>query len=165
MNSDNLSGEHQWVTIERIFNAPVETVWKMWTDPALFQKWYGPMGMSVPVAQMDVTVGGTRKICMEMVSSEKTMQMWFIGEYKEITVPKRLVYTEAMCDAQGNILSPQSRGMPEGSPGVTEVIVELSEREGKTHMRMIHIGVPAGSGGEGGWQQAIDKMGGLLGVG
>ena len=50
----------EWVRITRVFDASVDTVWKMWTDPAMFQKWYGPMGFSVPVAEMDVTPGGTR---------------------------------------------------------------------------------------------------------
>ena len=52
------------------------------------------MGMSVPVAEMDVVVGGTRKVCMEMKTRERTMSMWFIGVYKEVSEPCRFVYTE-----------------------------------------------------------------------
>jgi len=152
----------KWVTIERDFDAPIETIWNMWTDASLFQKWYGPMGMTVPVAEMDVTVGGTRKVCMEMKSPERTMQMWFTGVYKEVTKPTRLVYTEAMCDADGNIMSPASMGMPEGTPASTDVIVELTADGDKTHMKMVHVGVPDGSPGGGGWAQAIDKMAALV---
>ena len=157
MNDDN-----KWVLIERVFDAPIKTVWKMWTDPVLFQQWYGPNGMNIPVAEMDIVVGGKRKICMEMVRSERTMTMWFSGEYREIEEPTRLVYTESMCDADGNIISPQAMGMPEGHPEVTEIIVELSESGDKTKMKMIHIGVPADSGGAGGWAQAFDKLAILL---
>lgn len=157
-----MSGDNEWVVIERIFEAPIETVWKMWTDASLFQKWYGPNGMQIPVADMDVSVGGTRKICMEMSRGDRVMTMWFKGEYKEVNAPTRLVYTESMCDAEGNILSPQSMGMPEGHPEVTEIIVELTEKSGNTHMKMVHIGVPAGSNGEGGWNQAFDKMAALV---
>lgn len=153
-----MNDEMSWVRIERHFNASVEAVWAMWTDPAKFQSWYGPMGMSVPVAEMDVAVGGTRKICMEMKSPERTMSMWFTGEYREISAPTRLVYTESMCDADGNVISPASMGMPEGTPEVTEVIVELSEVDGGTRMIMTHLGVPAGTPGEGGWMQAFDKL-------
>lgn len=153
-----MNDEMSWVRIERHFNASVEAVWAMWTDPAKFQSWYGPMGMSVPVAEMDVAVGGTRKICMEMKSPERTMSMWFTGEYREISAPTRLVYTESMCDADGNVISPSSMGMPEGTPEVTEVIVELSEVDGGTRMIMTHLGVPAGTPGEGGWMQAFDKL-------
>lgn len=158
-----MTDSQEWVKIERTFDAPIETVWSMWTDAAMFQKWYGPMGMSVPVAEMDVTVGGTRKICMEMVRPDQTMQMWFTGVYKEIDAPSRLVYTESMCDADGNIMSPESMGMPPGAPDVTEVIVDLRSDGDKTVMTMVHVGVPAGSPGAGGWNQAFDSLAEVLG--
>ena len=152
-----------WVKITRTFDAPIQAVWDMWAVPKNFQKWYGPMGFSVPVAEMDVTVGGTRKINMEMVTPDRTMSMWFTGEYKEVSAPNRLVYTEAMCDPDGNVMSPADMGMPEGTPEMTEVIVELSEEGGKTTMVMTHVGVPAGTPGEGGWNMAFDKLAGVLG--
>ncbi|MEO1638860.1 MAG: SRPBCC domain-containing protein [Pseudomonadota bacterium] len=151
-----------WVKITREFEAPIADVWAMWTDPANFQKWYGPNGFTVPTAEMDMTEGGTRKICMEMVTPDRTMTMWFTGVYKEVSAPSRLVYTESMCDADGNIIAPADMGMPEGTPDTTEVIVELSEEDGKTVMVMQHIGVPAGTPGEGGWNQAFDKLGQVL---
>lgn len=156
--------EIEWVRIERIFDAPIDTVWAMWTDPQFFQKWYGPNGMSIPTAEMDVRVGGKRKICMQMTMPERTMTMWFVGEYKEVSAPTRLVYTESMADADGNVMSPSDMGMPEGHPEVTEIIVELADEGGKTRMKMTHIGVPADSQGAGGWHQAIEKMAALLAV-
>ncbi|MCB0084547.1 MAG: SRPBCC domain-containing protein [Caldilineaceae bacterium] len=30
----------------------------MWTDPDQVKQWYGPTGFTVPVANMDVRVGG-----------------------------------------------------------------------------------------------------------
>ncbi|MEM8650499.1 MAG: SRPBCC domain-containing protein [Pseudomonadota bacterium] len=158
-----MNDQSKWVRIEREFEASIDTVWNMWTDPELFKQWYGPMGMSVPTAEMDVVVGGTRKICMEMKSPDRSMSMWFIGVYKEITPPTRLVYTESMCDADGTIISPQSMGMPEGHPDVTEVIVELEELDDRTIMTMVHVGVPEGSAGGGGWNQAFDKLAEFIG--
>lgn len=148
-----------WVKIVRAFDAPIETVWAMWTDPTLFSLWYGPNGASIPVAEMNAVPGGTRKIQMEMQTPNGTMSMWFTGEYREVTQPARLVYTESMCDAEGNLISPQSMGMPEGTPQFTEVVVELSEADGTTTMTMVHKGVPAGTPSEGGWNQAFDKLG------
>jgi len=147
-----------WVKITREFDAPIADVWAMWTEAEKFQSWYGPMGFTVPTAEMDVRVGGVRKICMEMVTPDRTMTMWFTGAYKEVTAPHRLVYTESMCDAEGNVLSPAAMGMPDGTPDTTEVIVELSEKNGTTIMTMQHVGVPAGTPGEGGWMQAFDKL-------
>lgn len=159
-----MSDEQSWVKITRTFDAPIDMVWDMWTKADLFQQWYGPNGMTVPVAEMDLTVGGTRKICMEMKMPDRTMSMWFIGVYKEINGPKRLVYTESMCDAEGTIIPPSQMGMPEGHPDVTEVIVDLSETDGKTTMTMVHVGVPDGSPGGGGWAQAFDKLATAIGT-
>ncbi|SIT83759.1 Uncharacterized conserved protein YndB, AHSA1/START domain [Yoonia rosea] len=153
----------EWIKITRTFDAPIEEVWAMWADAANFQKWYGPRGFSVPVAEMDVTVGGTRKINMEMKTPDRTMSMWFTGQYKEVSAPHKLVYTESMCDPDGNLISPSAMGMPEGTPEVTEITVELTEEDGKTLMVMTHAGIPAGTPGEGGWMQAFDKMGEVLG--
>ncbi|WP_299662583.1 SRPBCC domain-containing protein [uncultured Ruegeria sp.] len=153
-----MNEENKWVKIEREFDAPIDTIWDMWTDPALFRAWYGPRGMTVPVAEMDVVVGGTRKVCMEMTSAERPMKMWFTGVYKEVTRPHRLVYTESMCDEDGTLITPQSMGMPDDFPDITEIIVELSEVNGKTLMTMVHIGVEAGTAGAGGWNQAFDKL-------
>lgn len=157
-----MADQQEWVKIERTFEAPIDTVWDMWTDPNLFRQWYGPMGMTVPTAEMDVVIGGTRKICMEMNTPERKMSMWFTGVYKEINQPSRLVYTESMCDADGVLIPPQAMGMPEGHPDITEVIVELREADGKTTMTMVHVGVPEGSAGGGGWSQAFDKLATLL---
>ena len=153
-----MSETESWVKIQREFDAPIDVVWKMWTDPGLFSRWYGPKGMSIPVAEMDVTVGGTRKICMEMKSPDRTMSMWFTGVYKEVIPPTRLVYTESMCDSDGTLISPKDIGMPGGTPDVTEVVVELTETNGKTLMTMQHIGVPEGTAGQGGWEQAFGKL-------
>lgn len=156
-----MSDTENWVRIEREFDAPLELVWQMWTVPDLFKRWYGPNGMSVPTAEMDVTVGGTRKVCMAMETPERSMSMWFTGVYKEVTEPRRLVYTESMCDEAGNIIPPQSMGMPEGFPDITEVIIELTQVGDKTRMTMVHVGVAEGTAGAGGWNQAFDKLAAL----
>ncbi|MEM8773930.1 MAG: SRPBCC domain-containing protein [Pseudomonadota bacterium] len=153
-----MSDAKDWLEVERDFDAPIDAVWAMWTDPELFKKWYGPNGVTVPAAEMDLRVGGTRKICMEMKSPQNSFQMWFIGVYKEISVPNRLVYTESMCDEKGTLISPQSMGMPDDFPDITEVFVDLTETGAGTHMKLVHIGVKEGTAGAGGWHQAFDKM-------
>ncbi|MEM8654257.1 MAG: SRPBCC domain-containing protein [Pseudomonadota bacterium] len=153
-----MTDDNTWVRIERVFEGPIDLVWKMWTDPDLFKQWYGPNGMTVPTAEMDVTVGGTRKVCMSMQTPERSTEMWFTGIYKEVTPPTRLVYTESMCDADGTLIAPQSMGMPDTFPDITEVIVDLSDAGGKTRMVMVHVGVNEGTAGAGGWTQAFDKL-------
>lgn len=157
-----MASDIEWVRIERGFNAPIGAVWLMWADPAKFASWYGPSGAQIEVKTMDVSVGGARHFSMTMTMPDRTMTMWFVGKYSEVDEPNRLVYTESMSDEQGNVVSPQSMGMPEGHPEVTEVIVELAESGAGTAMTMTHVGVPADSGGAGGWAMAIDKLAALL---
>ena len=153
------------VVIERSFDAPVELIWQMWTEPRHFAAWYGPNGATLPVARMDVRVGGSRFVCMEMGSPNGVMQMWFTGEYREVVANRRLVYTESMCDASGSVLRPADLGIPEGHPTTTEVIIELEDLGGRTRMVMTHIGIPADSPGAGGWNMAFDKLAAHLAAG
>jgi len=155
MSSPIISKEDS-VVIERIFNASVDLIWQMWTDSEHFKNWYGPKGFTVPVANMDLRVGGQRLICM--ASPDGKMKMWTVGEYKQIILNERLVYTESPSDEEGNMVSPSAMGMPEGYPAVTEVIVSLEDLGGRTKMVMTHAGVPAASGAGGGWEQAFDKL-------
>jgi uncharacterized protein YndB with AHSA1/START domain len=142
------------VVLERIFDAPVAVIWQMWTHPEHFKKWYGPMGFTVPVAEMDVRVGGIRRVCMEMQRPDGAMKMWTTGEHTEVVANQRLVYTESMADEQGNLV-PMSPG---GKPMTTEVTVLLEDLGGRTKMVLTHAGVPAGSPGAAGWEQALSKL-------
>ena len=146
------------VVIERSFDAPTDLIWQMWTDPEHFKAWYGPDGASIPVARMDVRVGGSRLVCMEMETPGGLMQMWFTGEYREVVENERLVYTESLSDENGTVLSPSDMGMPAGHPTTTEVIVELEDVAGRTKMVMTHAGIPADSPGAAGWTMALDKL-------
>ena len=151
--SDNTISKDACV-VERIFNAPVDVIWQMWTQPEHFKSWYGPKGFTVPVAEMDVRVGGKHLFCME--SPDGSMKMWSTGEYTEIIPNERLVYTDSMADENGNVVSPAAMRMPEGYPETTEVTVLLEDLGGRTKMVMTHAGVPAGA--KDGWEQAFAKM-------
>lgn len=143
------------VVIERTFAAPPQQIWAMWTVPEHFRSWYGPTGATIPVARMDVRVGGARLVCMEMATPDGPMAMWFAGDFLEVVEPERLVYTEVLADEHGHPLD--GADIPGGND-VTEVRVELTAVDGGTHMVMTHVGIPAGSPGEAGWTMAIDKL-------
>jgi uncharacterized protein YndB with AHSA1/START domain len=142
------------VVIERSFEAPVGLIWQMWTEAEHFKAWYGPDGATIPVADMDVRVGGTRRVCMEMQTPGGPMRMWFAGEYREVVENERLVYTESVSDEAG-ILA-------EGHPATTEVRVELADDGGRTRMVMTHVGIPGDSAGAAGWAMALDKLAALV---
>ena len=146
------------VVIERTFDAPTDLIWRMWTEPEHFKAWYGPNGAAIPVAKMDVRVGGRRLVCMTVQTPAGQMDMWFTGEYREVVTNKRLVFTESMADEDGNVVSPLNMGMPEGHPDTTEVTVVLEDVAGRTRMVLTHAGIPADSPGAVGWTMAFDKL-------
>ena len=144
--------------IERSFDAPADLIWQMWTEPEHFRAWYGPDGATIPVAKMDVRVGGTRLVCMEMQTPDGPMQMWFTGEYREVVENERLVYTESMSDEHGNVVSPSDMGMPEGHPdddrGHRRARGPRWSHEDGDDPR----GRPGDSPGATGWAMAFDKL-------
>jgi uncharacterized protein YndB with AHSA1/START domain len=146
------------VVIERYFDAPVELIWAMWTEPEHFTAWYGPGGAEIPVAEMDVQVGGRRLVCMQMTTSDGPMTMWFTGQYRDVVTNRRLVYTESISDENGNVVSTAELGVPDGHPTTTEVIVDLEDLGGRTKMVLTHIGIRADSPGAVGWTMALDKL-------
>jgi uncharacterized protein YndB with AHSA1/START domain len=146
------------VVLERRFDVAAEVLWRLWTDPDHFARWYGPDRSTVPVVRMDVRVGGTRQVAMEMNTPNGPMRMWFTGEFREVTPHERLVYTESISDENGNVLTAEQAGMPRGHPTVTEVRVDLREQDGATTMIVTHAGIPADSPGAAGWTAALERL-------
>jgi uncharacterized protein YndB with AHSA1/START domain len=146
------------VVIERSFDVTVDLMWQMWTEPQHFKAWYGPPGANIPVAEMDVRVGGARLVCMEMPTPTGPMQRWFGGEFLVVLENELLVYTEWMADEAGNQLAPSEMGMPPGHPLNTEVRVELTDLGARTKVLLTHSGIPADSPGAVGWTMALDKL-------
>ncbi len=47
------------LVITRLFDAPVELVWKAWTEPEFVMQWWGPNYFTCPSAAIDFREGGT----------------------------------------------------------------------------------------------------------
>lgn len=54
------------VYITRTFAAPIDVVWKFWTDPDLLVQWFGPHMVTVPreSVEVDARAGGIWKLTM-----------------------------------------------------------------------------------------------------
>ena len=97
-------------------------------------------------------------IAMTMDTPRGPMEMFFVGEYREVDPKTRLAYTESMADAEGNAMTAEQLGMPPGAHMETSIVVELVDLGDHTKMVMTHIGVPADSPGGQGWAMAIAKL-------
>lgn len=148
--------EERLIEVSRTFEAPLELLWKAWTEPEHFMKWYGPQGFTAPTCEIDLRVGGRHLWSMR---SPDGMQMYYCGSYKEVAPMERLVYTDSLSDAEGNVLSPAMMGMGEGMPEVMDVTVTFVHVDGKTTVTVSHVGYGASAERAGmGWEQAFDKL-------
>ena len=78
------------IRVERVFDAPRDRVFAVYTDPELIPEWWGPRGTTTVVDAMDVRPGGSwRFIARNADGSESA----FRGTYREITPPERIVQT------------------------------------------------------------------------
>lgn len=88
------SSDQTEVTFTRIFNAPRALVFKAWTDPQHFAKWWGPRGFTNPVCDLDLRPGGRFRIVMQGHGVESPCE----GTYHEIVENERLVMSIAPTD-------------------------------------------------------------------
>ena len=98
------------LSVRRTFDAPRQLVWKAWTDPVQIQKWWGPQHFTCPGATIDLKIGGTYLLGMKGPDGQ---EFWGTGEYKQIILNQKLVYTDNFCDAQGRIVSAASMRLPD----------------------------------------------------
>jgi uncharacterized protein YndB with AHSA1/START domain len=84
------------IQLTRLFNAPRELVFDAMTTPEHVREWWGRLGegYSVPVCEIDLRVGGAWKF----VNRHPHGEAIFYGEYREISRPDRLVFTEIFAD-------------------------------------------------------------------
>jgi uncharacterized protein YndB with AHSA1/START domain len=145
-------------TITRIFDVPRELLWKAWTDPGLFMRWWGPKNFTSPVSRMDLRVGGSYLNCMR---SPEGQEYWSTGVYREIVPAERMVLTDSFSDEKGNVVPASHYGMAGEWPLELLVTVTFEETGGKTKMILRHEGVPAGimrEQTEAGWNESFDKL-------
>lgn len=78
------------IVIERVFNAPRELVWEVWTKPEHIAKWWGPEGFTTTIKQMDFRVGGVWKQIMRGPDGKEYPNS---SIFREIVVPERIVFS------------------------------------------------------------------------
>src|ERR1700731_2556448 len=105
------------IRMTRLFDAPRHLVFDAMTKPEHVKQWWGRLGegYSVPVCEIDLRPGGAWRF----VNRHPKGGAAFHGEYREITPPSRVVFTEIF------ELFPDT---------VSVVTAELSEEGGNTRL-------------------------------
>ena len=148
---DNLT-----ITLIADFDAAIEQVWDLWSDPRKLERWWGPPTHPATFEKYDLTPGG--KATYFMTGPEGAM--WGTWRVRAVDPPTSLEFTNAYADAHGT---------PVADMPVFTVRVQLTERDGGTRMemhlrfesledmeRMVNMGTVEGL------QQAVDQIDGLL---
>jgi uncharacterized protein YndB with AHSA1/START domain len=104
--------------VTRTFDAPARLVFKAWSDPELFRKWWVPrsMGMTLRACDMDVRTGGTYRL---VFGDDPASTMAFFGRYLEVVPGERIVWTNE-----------------EGGDAGAVTTVTFEERDGRTLLVM-----------------------------
>jgi uncharacterized protein YndB with AHSA1/START domain len=88
------------IRIVREFNAPIEKVWKAWTDADLLGKWLAPKPLTIVTKIMDFTVGGIW--LYTMVDPDRQKPWWTRMEFTAIEDGCSFSSTGAFADEDGN---------------------------------------------------------------
>lgn len=86
---------------DRVFNAPIERLWRAYTDPEEIPKWWGPAYLETVVDKMDVRVGGKWRFIQTEPSGKEHA---FNGVYKVVDKPRKLSNTFEYEPVAGHIL-------------------------------------------------------------
>ncbi|EJZ10125.1 SRPBCC domain-containing protein [Mycolicibacterium vaccae] len=117
------------LNFERTYRAPVDTVWRAWTDPEMLRQWWGPEKTVVPECRVDLRVGGEIYIVME--AGEE------MGKYQGTRWPMAGTFTRI---DTGTGLTYDARSWTEGEEAGSTIQhtndVTLTEHDGNTTVRL-----------------------------
>ena len=104
------------VIIERLFNAPVQQVWKAITDKEQMKRWYFDLSDFKPEIGFEFSFPG---------QGHKGEQYLHLCTVKEVVVEKKLAYSWTYKD----------------QPGYSVVTFELIPEQGGTRVKLTHQGI------------------------
>ena len=106
------------------FDAPVERVWRLWSDPRRLERWWGPPTYPATVKEYDLTPGGEVAYFMTGPEGERYHGWWRVIS---VDPPSSLELVDGFAD---------EHGAPDESLPTTTMRVRLTEHDGGTRMEM-----------------------------
>jgi uncharacterized protein YndB with AHSA1/START domain len=157
INNEVQKPDDATLIVRRMLNAPLERAFRAWTSAEHIRHWMRPEpGMTVPLATVDLRVGGKYRIQMTKGDGEFFTA---VGEFREVKPPERLVYTwDWEKDGSGTEF-----GEVEGKP--TLITVEFRPRGGQTEFVLTHTRFAAVQSRDNharGWSSIADSLAAYL---
>ena len=92
MNAKAQPANDRELVLERVLDAPVEKVWRCWSDPKLLQQWFAPKPWTITAVDMDLRPGGRSNTVMR---SPEGQEFPNAGVILEVVPERRIVMTDA----------------------------------------------------------------------
>lgn len=126
------------MTVESEFDAPVERVWQLWSDPRQLERWWGPPTYPATVVDHDLSAGGRVSYYMTGPDGERSHGWWRVIA---VDAPSSLEFEDGFADSEGN---------PTTDLPTTTARVTLAERPGGGTSMVIASAFPSAA--------AMDQM-------
>jgi uncharacterized protein YndB with AHSA1/START domain len=148
------------LVVTRVFDAPVELVWKAWSDPEQVMRWWGPDGFTSPTCRMDFREGGTTIVHMHAPGFGDLYNTW---AYREIVPLRRIEFTQNFADKDGRKVDPVEIGLPPETREAQDVrnVVTFRADGDQTEMTVTEYGYTSEQAlamSKAGLEQCLDKM-------
>jgi len=158
----NVAPEQRDVVITMTLEAPVEQVWKAWTDPNVVMRWWGPTGFTSPTCKIDFREGGNFVFHMRAPKDFQGGQDFYTGGVYKKIVPMQLIeFTQYLSDKDGKRIDPGTMGMPHDFPSEIPSSLAFKRTGNKTELTVTEYGWSVGQMrdlSEAGMKQCLDKL-------
>jgi uncharacterized protein YndB with AHSA1/START domain len=138
------------LVITRVYDAPRELLFKLWTDPKHLVQWWGPRDFTNPVCEADARPGGAIRIHMQAPDGRIYPMT---GTFDEVVAPERLVFTSgALADDGKPLFEVRTTVLFENDGGKTRLTLRA------TVIMQTDAAAPYLAGMNEGWSQSLDRL-------
>lgn len=145
-----MSNETGTVRLHRVLTAPVDRVYKAFTDKQALECWLPPYGFTGTIHEIDIREGGGYRMSFTNFSTGSSHS--FTVEYIELVLNERIRHTDRFDD--------------ESLHGEMQVTIELKKVSCGTDLQITQAGIPSLIPLEHcylGWQESLEQLGKLVG--
>jgi uncharacterized protein YndB with AHSA1/START domain len=161
VNANAVAEKEAELVMTRVFDAPRERVFEVFTKGEHIQKWWGPKGVGNAIAEFDARPGGTMFIAERLPNGTL---FYIAGSIREIERPSLIVFAFHYANEKRERITPPDRsGLPATWADEIVTTVRLTAEDSRTRVTITtrvtdEMAVWAGRAREG-WAQTLDKIG------
>ena len=134
------------LTVTARFDAPIDRVWQVWSDPRQLERWWGPPTYPATVLEHDLAPGGSVNYFMTGPDGERHGG-WF--RVRTVDPPHDLELDTGFADADGNPIPDAATGvmrvaLSDTAGGGTQMTITASWASDEAMEQALATGMEAG---------------------